>query len=61
MRHTRNSFGPRPQGYCIEKTPNLEKSTSSAISILLLIYDQDNYKMAESKITFFYLILGLSS
>ena len=38
-RHTRNSFGPLPQGYCErKKTLNLIKTTSSVLSVLFSIY-----------------------
>ena len=39
--HARNSFRPLPQGYCDRKTLNIEKTTSSVISVLLLIYDRE--------------------
>ena len=39
-RHTLNFFEPLPQGYCERKTPNLEKTTSSVLSVLLLFYMQ---------------------
>ena len=34
-----NSCGLLPQGFCERKTPNLEATTFSALSVLLLIYD----------------------
>ena len=38
-RHSRNSFGPLPQGYCErKKTLNLIKTTSSVLSVLFSIY-----------------------
>ena len=39
--HTRNSFGLLPQGYILnEKLLNLEKTTSSVLSVLLLISER---------------------
>jgi len=38
MPHPRNSFGPLPRGYCKRKTLNLEKTTSSVLSVLSFIY-----------------------
>ena len=38
MRHARNSFGLLSQGYYERKNLNLEKTTSSVLSVLLLIY-----------------------
>ena len=38
-KHARNSFGLLPQGYFERKPLNLEKSISSFLSVLLLIYD----------------------
>ena len=36
--NARNSFELLPQGYCERKPLNLEKTTSSVLSVLLLIY-----------------------
>ena len=35
--HARNSLGPLPRGYCEQKTLNLEKTSSSVLSVLLLL------------------------
>ena len=36
--HARNSSGPMSQDYCKRKPLNLEKTTSSVLSVLLLIF-----------------------
>ena len=42
--HARNSFGPLPFFIVNEKTLNLEKTTSSVLSVLLFIYDLDSHR-----------------
>ena len=37
-RHARTSFWLLRQDYCEQKNPNLEKTTTSVLSVLLLIY-----------------------
>ena len=50
-RHARKFFGPPPQGYCER---NLEKTTSSVLSVLLLIYALDSGHSARKCLHIFY-------
>jgi len=46
-RHASNSFGLLAQDYCERKTSTLEKTTSSVLSVLFLIYGptKDKHKI----------------
>ena len=47
----RDSFGLLPQGYCEQKPTNLEKTTSSVLSVLLLIYGKKARSIKECQLT----------
>ena len=38
IEHVHTSFGLLPEGYCEQKPVNVEKTTSSVLSVLLFIY-----------------------
>ena len=42
--HTRNSFGLLPQGYCVTKNLNLEKATSSVLSVIIFQSMNESFK-----------------
>ena len=44
-------FGLLPQGYCEQKPKNLEKTTSSVLSVMLLIYGKKERSIKECQLT----------
>jgi len=46
-----NSFVPLSQGYCEKNPKNLEKITSSVLSVLLLIYEKKERSIKECQLT----------